>query len=154
MKRLLTLVLLSLIYLGSYGQSNTEQEMIRSYFKVAKTAIFEESMGLSNEESEIFWPLYKAYDVEATELNNMRIDYLTDYVNNFENITDEQVDAILKSAARYNKKMAALKTKYYRQMKKQLSAGVAMRFIQIEEYIQTVVKYEILEALPFVGDEF
>jgi len=154
MRTFLTIVLLSIFSFMTYGQTTTEQELIRSYFKVAKIAIFEENMGLSEEEGSKFWPLYKSFDAEATKLNDFRIQYLSDYVNNFENITDEQVDTMLKSATQYNKKMTALKSKYYKQMKKELSAGIAVRFLQIEEYIQTVVKYEILENLPFVGDTF
>ena len=37
-------------------------------------------------------------------------------------------------------------------MKKELSSKVAIRFMLVEEYIQTAVKYELLETLPWVGD--
>ena len=153
MKKLLSVLILAIIGLTAMAQSATESELIRAYFKVTKMAIFEESMGLTEEQGTQFWPLYKKYEEEAAKLNDFRIKYLTDYVDNFENITDEQVDALLKGANSYNKKMAALKTKYYKQIKKTLGSGLAMRFLQIEEYIQTVIKYEILDTLPFVGDE-
>ena len=153
MKKTILIAILVAIGFQSYSQgSSTEQELIKSYFKLTKMALVEDAMALSEENGKIFWPLYKQYDVEASKLNQLRIDYLNDYVEQVANITNDQVDAFLKQANAYNKKMAALKSKYYNRMKKELSSKVAIRFMLVEEYIQTAVKYEMLEALPWVGD--
>lgn len=153
MKKTILFAFLLAIGFQSFSQgANTEQELIKSYFKLTKMALVEDAMALSEENGKIFWPLYKQYDAEASKLNQFRIDYLNDYVEQVENITDEQVDAFLKQANTFNKKMAALKTKYYKLMKKELSSKVAIRFMLVEEYIQTAVKYELLETLPWVGD--
>ena len=154
MKKTILFTFILAIGLQSFSQSsNTEAELIKSYFKLTKMAIVEDAMGLSEEDGNIFWPIYKQYDAEATVWNQYRIDYLMDYVDKVENITNEEVDAFLKRANTYSKKMGALKTKYYKQIKKGLSSKVAIRFILVEEYIQTIVKYELLETLPWVGDE-
>ena len=153
MKKTILFAFILAIGFQSFSQvSSTEQELIKSYFKLTKMAIVEEAMALSEEDGNVFWPLYKQYDVEASELNQFRIDYLSDYVAQVENITDEQVDAFLKQANTFNKKMANLKSKYYKQMKKELSSKTAIRFMLVEEYIQTAVKYELLETLPWVGE--
>ena len=153
MKKTILFAFLLAIGFQSFSQSsNTEQELIKSYFKLTKMAIVEDAMALSEKDGAIFWPLYKQYDIEASKLNQFRIDYLNDYVEQVENITDEQVDEFLKQANSYGKKMTALKSKYYKLMKKELSSKVAIRFMLVEEYIQTAVKYELLETLPWVGD--
>ncbi len=153
MKKTILFAFLLAIGFQSFSQvSSTEQELIKSYFKLTKMAIVEEAMALSEKDGAIFWPLYKQFDAEASKLNQFRIDYLNDYVAQVKTITDEQVDAFLKQANTFNKKMAALKSKYYKQMKKALSSKVAIRFMLVEEYIQTAVKYELLETLPWVGD--
>ena len=153
MKKTILFAFLLAIGFQSFSQvSSTEQELIKSYFKLTKMALVENAMALSEENGAIFWPLYKQYDVEASKLNQYRIDYLNDYVAQVDNITNEQVDAFLKQANAYNKKMTSLKSKYYKQMKKELSSKIAIRFMLVEEYIQTAVKYELLETLPWVGD--
>ena len=153
MKKTILFAFLLAIGFQSFSQSsNTEQELIKSYFKLTKMAIVEDAMALSEKDGAIFWPLYKQYDVEASKLNQIRIDYLNDYVEQVENITDEQVDAFLKQSNSYNKKMVSLKSRYYKLMKKELSSKVAIRFMLVEEYIQTAVKYQLLETLPWVGD--
>ncbi len=153
MKKTILFAFLLAIGFQSFSQgSSTEQELIKSYFKLTKMALVEDAMALSEENGKIFWPLYKQYDVEASKLNQIRIDYLNDYVEQVANITNEQVDAFLKQVNSYNKKMTSLKSKYYKLMKKELSSKIAIRFMLVEEYIQTVVKYELLETLPWVGD--
>ena len=155
MKKTILFAFILAIGFQSFSQSsNTEAELIKSYFKLTKMAIIEDAMGLSEEDGNVFWPIYKQFDVEASKLNQFRIDYLMDYVDKVENITNEEVDAFLKDANTYNKKMAALKTKYYKQMKKALSSKVAIRYILVEEYIQTIIKYQLLENMPWVGDDF
>ena len=153
MKKTILFAFLLAIGFQSFSQvSSTEQELIKSYFKLTKMALVEDAMALSEENGAIFWPLYKQYDVEASKLNQFRIDYLNDYVEQVDNITDEQVDEFLKQSNSYNKKMVSLKSRYYKLMKKELSSKVAIRFMLVEEYIQTAVKYELLETLPWVGD--
>ena len=155
MKKTILFAFILAIGFQSFSQSsNTEAELIKSYFKLTKMAIIEDAMGLSEEDGNVFWPIYKQFDAEAAKLNQTRINYLLDYVDKVENITNEEVDTFLKDANTYNKKMATLKTKYYKQMKKALSSKVAIRFILIEEYIQTIIKYQLLESMPWVGDDF
>jgi len=153
MKKTILFAFIIAIGFHSFSQgSNTEQELIQSYFKLTKMALVEDAMALSEANGNIFWPLYKQYDAEASKLNQYRIDYLSVYVKQVENITNEQVDEFLKKANTYNKKMTALKSRYYKLMKKDLSSKIAIRFMLVEEYIQTAVKYEMLENLPWVGD--
>ncbi|MEA3478092.1 MAG: hypothetical protein U9R60_07935 [Bacteroidota bacterium] len=153
MKKTILFAFLLTIGLQSFSQvSSTEQELIKSYFKLTKMALVEDAMALSEEDGALFWPLYKQFDAEASKLNQLRIDYLSDYVAQVENITNEQVDEFLKNSNSYNKKMVSLKSRYYKLMKKELSSKVAIRFMLVEEYIQTAVKYELLETLPWVGD--
>ncbi len=155
MKKTILLAFILAIGFQSFSQSsNTEAELIKSYFKLTKMAIIEDAMGLSEEDGNVFWPIYKQFDAEASKLNQFRIDYLLDYVDKVENITNEEVDTFLKNANTYNKKMATLKTKYYKQIKKALSSKEAIRFVLIEEYIQTIIKYQLLESMPWVGDDF
>ena len=65
MKKLLSVLILAIIGLTAMAQSATESELIRAYFKVTKMAIFEESMGLTEEQGTQFWPLYKKYEEDC-----------------------------------------------------------------------------------------
>ena len=130
------------------GQS--EEELVLSYFKLEKKALVSQAMNLSDEQAKVFWPIYNDFEKEASKLTQMRIAYLKAYAEEYETITPEEADAIMKKAFEYQKKHLALELKYYKILKKKLGALVATRFIQVEEYINTGVKMQLLDAIPFV----
>jgi len=130
------------------GQS--EEELVLSYFKLEKKALVSQAMNLSDEQAKVFWPIYNDFEKEASKLTEMRIAYIKSYAEKYETITPEEADAIMKKAFEYQKKQLALELKYYKILKKKLGALVATRFIQVEEYINTGVKMQLLDAIPFV----
>lgn len=155
MKKLLLIAIVVFIGLQSYGQTSSasEEELVKSYFKLSKKALFEANMNLSEAQTSAFWPLYNKFETESGKLQDDRIAFLKEYAENFENMTNEQGDEFVKKVFQYRKKMLSLKMKYYKQVKKATNALVATRFLEIEQYVQTAVRYEIMEALPFVGDK-
>ena len=128
----------------------TEEEMILSYFKLEKKELVGQAMGLSDIQADIFWPVYNEFERETAKLNRMRIAYLKDYADKYDTITPEEADVIMRKAFNYQKKHLALELKYYKILKKKLGALVATRFIQVEEYINTGVKMQLLNSIPFV----
>jgi len=122
MRKTLLLAFMLLVGFQSFGQNAaSEEELIKSYFKLTKKAIFEANMGLTEEKAKVFWPIYNKYEVEVGNLNDTRIGFLNKYVENFENITDEQADEFINEVFKYRKKTLALKMKYYKlkQLKKE-----------------------------------
>lgn len=146
------LFLLGLMFLiPAFSQNGqTEEELVLSYFKLEKKALVSQAMDLSEEQAKVFWPIYNNFEKEASKLTEMRIAYIKAYAEQYETITPEEADAIMKKAFEYQKKHIALEMKYYKQLKKSLGALLATRFIQVEEYINTGVKMQLLDAIPFV----
>ena len=155
MNKLLLLAIVAFVGLQAFGQSssNSEEEMIKSYFKLSKKSLFEGNMNLTDEQAVAFWPIYDKFAEEEGKVQDNRIAFLKEYANNFENMTDEQADAYIQEVFKYRKKMLSLKKKYYKQVKKATTAKVATRFMEIEQYVQTAVRFTIMESLPFVGDD-
>jgi hypothetical protein len=151
MKKGLLIILGMMLVMPLFSQNDqTEEELVLSYFKLEKKALVSQAMNLSDVQAEIFWPVYNAYEQETAKLTQMRIAYLKVYAEKYETITPEEADAIMKKAFEYQKKHLALEVKYYKILKKKLGALVATRFIQVEEYINTGVKMQLLDAIPFV----
>jgi hypothetical protein len=151
MKKGLLFILGMMLVMPLFSQNEqTEEELIYSYFKLEKKALVGQAMNLSDVQAEIFWNVYNDYERESSKLTQMRIAYLKAYAEEYETITPEEADAIMKKAFEYQKKHLALEMKYYKILKKELGALVATRFIQVEEYINTGVKMQLLDAIPFV----
>lgn len=151
MKKGLLFILGMMLIIPAFSQNTqSEEELVLSYFKLEKKALVSQAMNLSDVQAEVFWPIYNDYAKESAKLTQMRIAYLKAYAEKYETITPEEADAIVKKAFEYQKKHLAMEMKYYKILKKKLGALLATRFIQVEEYINTGVKMQLLEAVPFV----
>jgi Spy/CpxP family protein refolding chaperone len=115
-----------------------------------RRGIVARSMDLTPEEKKKFWPLYEQFErelaVPQASLNRAVLDYiaaegtLTDA--NAKRITEQMLTAV--------RDEARLHDKHYRQLLKVLPARKATRYIQIENKMQAVVRYEAAKTFPLV----
>jgi len=132
--------------------SNSEMELVKSLFNMEKKIIVTEFMALNDDDAAKFWPIYNNYESDKNEIANRRWALLKEYAAEYQNLSSEKIDEIMKESFSIQKKDLAIKKKYYNNIKKNLSAQKAASFYQLEEYIQTNVRLELLEAIPFVGE--
>ena len=125
-------------------------ELLRSDIRSQKVAILTEIMNFTEAEDAAFWPIYREYDVELSALNDQRIRLIADYAKNFDAMTDEAADRIVKGALDFEGKRTALKAKYYDKVKAALSAKQAARFIQVENQLLQILDLQISASLPIV----
>src|SRR5215211_3358516 len=71
------------------------------------------AMDLSPADSVKFWPLYAKYEKEKQKLGRDRILTLTEYNDNFENLTNAKADAIINKLFINEAALAKLQQQYY-----------------------------------------
>ncbi len=146
------LLLLSLFCFGALVAQAQEANLIRELFNMEKKAVVEDFLDLSDAEAARFWPLYEDYEAARREIANSRIDNLKQYAQQYADLTDAQADALMQSALKNMKASDKLKAKYYKKIRKTLSAKKATSWLQLEEYIQTALRMDLLDNIPFVGE--
>ena len=125
-------------------------ELLRSDVKTKKTAILVELMQLTDEQAEKFWPIYREYDFELQTLNDQKLAGIQEYAKNFQNMTDEKADELVRLALELENKRTILKAKYYEKMRDQLGGIIAARFLQVENQMLLVIDLQIASSLPIV----
>jgi uncharacterized membrane protein len=123
-------------------------ELLRADVKAKKVQIITEIMQFSDADGATFWPIYRQYDFELSKLGDVRVQLITDYIKNYDNITNEKADELMSAALALEEQRAELKKKYFDVMKKALSARTAARFFQVENQIQQVVDLQVSASLP------
>ena len=155
MKKIIFIVFLFSIVLPITSQAQSGQseiDYIKKIFQMEKKAITSEYMDLSGEAQGAFWTLYDAYETERKALAQRRIKLLLDYAEQYnKGMTDDQATTLVKENLAIQKKTLALKKKYFKKMSKAVGVPAATSFYQLEDYIQTAVKFEILDVIPFVN---
>jgi uncharacterized membrane protein len=163
-KKLFTLSLLvfvlpmlfaSTAFTQNTGSSNDHElnlraytELLRADVKAKRVAIITEIMQFSDADAATFWPLFRDYDYELSKLGDTRVQLISDYIQNYDDITNERADELASAAFALEAQRAELKKKYFDIMKKALSARTAARFFQVENQMQQIVDLQISSNLP------
>ncbi len=135
---------------------NTEAytQLLRADLSAKKEQIVRETMQLDDQQSAVFWPIYRQYQAEQTKLGADKLAVVADYSQNFSTISDQKADQLAQRLMQLDEKRMALREKYYAVMKKSLSPTIALRFFQVEHQLQQIADLQIAMNLPIIeGDE-
>ncbi len=147
---LAVLALTLLISANAQAQGEAYLELLRQDLRTQKTAVFTEAMMLDDAQGEIFWPIYREYDLELSKLGDTRIALIKKYAENYEAMDDDMADEIVKASFKLNKERASAREKYHKKMRKELGGVLAARFFQVDGLIQTLIDLQISSELPII----
>jgi hypothetical protein len=151
MKKYFLLFAASLMATFTYAQSNKEEvDLVQAAFGMDKKAAVAEFVKPSAAQKDAFWKIYDEYETKRKDLGKQRIALLEQYANQYKTLTSEQADAWTKKVIDLQKKTDDLISTYYGKVKGVTDGIVATQFYQIENYILTVIRAQILDAIPFV----
>lgn len=124
--------------------------LLRPDIKAERKDIINAIMQFNDSDATKFWPIFQQYDAELTTIGDGRMKLIVDYARNYENLTNEQADALMSKAFELEAQRAILKKKYFDKMKAQLSATQAAKFFLVENQIQHIIDLQISASLPVV----
>jgi hypothetical protein len=129
-----------------------DMQILRDKIKADKKLVVASNMQLTESEAKAFWPVYEQYQKDLLAINQ-RIaklieDYAADYRGN--TLTDEKAMKLVNESVAIEKAEAGLKESYIPKLSKVLPAKKVGRYIQIENKIRALVKYELAGGIPLV----
>jgi hypothetical protein len=145
------LLIITALFLASfaYTQSNKEEiDFVQAAFGMEKKAVVADFVKPSEAQKGAFWKLYD--ETQRKELGKQRIELLKQYADQYLTMTSEQADAWTKKVIELQKKTDNLISTYYTKVKLISDGIVATQFYQIENYILTAIRMQVLQNVPFV----
>ena len=150
MKNLLFLALVLLINFNGFSQASPDEvEYIQSIFGMEKRAAMEEMIN-TNANSDAFWRLYDEYEMERKDLGKYRINLLEKYAENYDSMSEEDVDRLISESMDLSDKTDKLINKYYKKIKKETGSVPAAQFYQIEHYLLSEIRAGILGEMELI----
>jgi hypothetical protein len=135
----------------AFSQSNKEDiDIIQASYGKSKKELINDYMKLTEPKAGAFWKLYDEYEVERKTLGREKIRLIEDYAKNLDSLSDAKADELMKAAIENNLNMEKLYKKYYNKFSETLGGVMAAKFMQMEVYLQTVVRNAIQEEIPFI----
>jgi hypothetical protein len=154
MKKLSFIFIMAVATFSSYGQATFKEdvEVLQSVYGKSKSDLVKEYMNLSDTQLAAFTKVYDTYETERKALGQSNFQLINDYAVNYQTLTDEKADELAKGTLKNHIAYEKLYSKTYGHAKKAIGAINAAKFIQLEVYLQTVIRAEILESIPFIGE--
>jgi len=125
-------------------------ELVRTQLKAEKKVVVMEVLQLSDAEATVFWPLYEEYNGKMYTIQTQRVQLIKDFAANYENMTDEVADDLVKRMFSIKGELLELDETYYKKFKKILPVTKVASYFQLENKIETLVNAELAVEIPML----
>ena len=157
MLRTVLLVLAATLALPAFSAEDTaagasDMEILRDKVRADKKFIVAENMELTEEEAKGFWPVYEAYQADLHKINERMAKVINEYALAYNKgaVIDKTARKLIDEAIEIETDEAKLKKSYVPKLNKVLPGVKVARYLQIENKIRAIVRYELASAIPLV----
>jgi Spy/CpxP family protein refolding chaperone len=125
-----------------------DTQQLIAQIQADKRAVVLKAMGLDDAQMAAFTPIYDAYQAERKKLMQRGVDLLNAYSSNYDSMTDDAAKKLLKDWFKLREDEDALVKKYAKRMDEALPTTKVLRFVQIENKLNTLLKLPGVQAIP------
>jgi hypothetical protein len=127
-------------------------QILRDKIKADKKLLVATNMELTESEAKGFWPIYDQYQKDLQKINRRVANVLESYAADFrgKSLTDDKAKKLIEEAVAIEQAEANLKSTYAPKLSKVLPVKKVARYLQIENKIRAVVKYDLAQGVPLV----
>ena len=153
MKRLTIFVVLFLFGIGFAQSENFETgyiDILKKDIQTEAKKLVGENLEMTEDQENVFWPLYDEYVAELLELSNERLNVISSYMLDYYDLSDEKAEKLVNQAMDIEQKRLDLKRKYIAKMNEVLPAKLVGKYFQIDGYLQTLLTIQRQSTIPFI----
>jgi polyhydroxyalkanoate synthesis regulator phasin len=127
-------------------------QILRDKIKADKKLLVSENLNLTESEAKGFWPVYEEYQKDLAAINRRIVNLIKSYAEDYNanTLTDEKAKKLTDELVAIGKAEADLQAASVPKLSKVLPPKKVARYLQIENKIRAVVKYELAKAVPLV----
>lgn len=127
-------------------------EILRAKIKADKKLVVAANMDLTESEAKSFWPIYEQYQKELQKINQRIGKVLDSYADDMrkKSLTDDRAKKLIDEAVAIEQAEASLKSAFAPKLSKALPVKKVARYLQIENKIRAVVRYDLAQGVPLV----
>jgi hypothetical protein len=132
--------------------ANTNMQILLDKVKADKKLVVAANMDLSDAESKAFWPIYDAYQKDLMKLNGRLVKTIASYADAYNSgaMTDQQAQPLIDETLAIEASEAAMRKSYAAKLGKVLPAKKVARYLQIENKIRALIRFEMADKIPLV----
>ena len=105
-------------------------------------------LDLTDDEANVFWPLYEEYGEKKGQLWNRRIDVIKIFLGSYADMSPEMSRILLDQSFNLEKQMLELEMEYAEKFDDVLPPNKVTRLFQAENKLETTMMMEIAKDVP------
>ena len=132
--------------------SSSDMEVLRQKIKADKKLVVAANMQLTEAEAKGFWPVYDAYQADLQKINQRLLGVIKNYANAYNKgpVSDETAKKLINDAIAVDEAEVKLKRSYVPRLEKVIPGVKVARYLQMENKIRAIGKYELAMQIPLV----
>jgi len=156
MKQIIMLITIS-VFLGltpvyAENAQTTNMQILIDKIKADKKLLIASNMDLTDQESKDFWPLYDAYQEDLAKLNRHLDMMVGEYADAYNNgsVSDDLAKRLINEALKTDGAEVKMRREYAEKLTKVLPATKVARYLQMENKIRAVIKFDLAANIPLI----
>jgi Spy/CpxP family protein refolding chaperone len=127
-------------------------QIMREKVKADKKLMVAANMQLTESEAKAFWPVYEEYQKDLGAINQRIVKLIESYAADYKanTLTDEKAKKLIDELVAIEQAEAGLRASYVPKLSKVLPLKKVARYLQIENKVRAMVKYELAGGVPLV----
>lgn len=125
-------------------------DKLRQEIRANRRGIVERHMELTEAESAAFWPIYDQYQKDLAAIVKRQDRAMLDYVNVQSRMSNANATRIVREVISTDMEESRLRERTFRRVATATSAKKAMRFLQIENKIRTLNRFDAAGVVQLV----
>jgi hypothetical protein len=144
----LCVTILALMLSPASAQNLDDPAALLAKIQADKRAVVEKAMNLTAAEAKKFWPLYDRFQHDLEVPQREFTLALRDYITAEKSMTDANATRLTRIVLAAAVTEAKMREKHFKEVSKVLPGVKAARYVQVENKIQAVQRYEAARAIP------
>jgi hypothetical protein len=128
----------------------SNMEILREKIQADKKLLVSMNMGLTEKEAQAFWPVYDSYQKDLGLLNGRLLVLIQDFAKTYQEMTDDAAKKLVGEYLAIEGDRVKLKQAYLPKLRQALPEKKVARYLQIENKIEAVIRYELADQIPLV----
>ena len=132
--------------------TDVDMDILAAKIKADKKLLVSTNMELTDQESKDFWPLYDSYQRELQVANGQLVSLISEYAEAYNKgpVANDIAAKLIREVLSSEAKELKLKIAYMAKIGKVLPAFKTARYLQIENKIRAIIKFQLAAEIPLM----
>jgi len=152
--RILVATVLTLALSATPGRAGeaakADLDILRDTIRANRKALVAANLTLTDDQAGKFWPLYDRYQTELNSVQDRAVKIIEEYTASFSNLSDDKAMKLADDWLSAEGDRVKVRRTYLEQFAKVLPGRKVVRFYQIENKMDAVLRYDLAREIPVV----